>query len=225
MPNTVVALPHESLATIAPNYEAMRQAIAKCERVDEIAKMADLAVAAQAYYRQSLDVENEMNASRIRVRAERRMGELLNQMKQRGERDNGRGGDRRTHSVSRGATLNDLGIPRDRASRAMQLADVPEAEFEAALGGEKPAQPRRILREIKGAKDVTPKAAPPLVPIEQTLDLWGSVRNFGEALESGHMPPLALWRTNMQPFQVAHLRRFIPPVIEYLSTIYREIEA
>ena len=80
----------------------------------------------------TLDVENGMNASRIRVRAERRMGELLKQMQARGERSKGQNS--RHPDVSRGATrtLSDLGIPRDRASRAMQLAEVPEEEFEAA---------------------------------------------------------------------------------------------
>ena len=73
-----------SLATLAPDYEAMRQANAKCERVDEIAHLADLATAAQAYYRQSLDVENEISVSRIRVRAERRLEEVLKRMTETG---------------------------------------------------------------------------------------------------------------------------------------------
>lgn len=44
-----------------------------------------------------------------------------------GERDAGKGGDRK--SQSRGATvkLYELGIPKDRASRAMQLAAVTDA--------------------------------------------------------------------------------------------------
>ena len=118
-----------------------------CEHIDEIANLADQAVAAQAYYQQSQDVENEMHASRIRVRAERQLGVILKRMAQNGER---RGpGDPDT---SRGATsLNGLGIPRDRASRAMQRADVPEEEFETALSRPGVAQPRRILDERKPA--------------------------------------------------------------------------
>lgn len=103
----------------------------------------------------------------------------------------------------------------------MQLADVPEAEFEAALEGPTPAQPRRILREIKEKRDVTP---PSPVPIEQTLDLWGGVRDMGERIENNELPPLTLWRTNLQPFQIAHLRRYIPLIVSYLSAIHQEIE-
>jgi len=77
--------------------------------------LADQAVAAQAYYRQSQDVDNEMDASRIRMCA--RSGRL-------GEIPQEDGGE---HRSSREATtsLADLGIPKDRASRAMQLAEVP----------------------------------------------------------------------------------------------------
>ena len=54
-------------------------------------------------------------------------------MKERGERASQRSDRGNQHSsAAQLSTLADLGIPRDRASRAMQLADVPEEEFEAA---------------------------------------------------------------------------------------------
>jgi hypothetical protein len=78
-----------------------------------------------------------MNASRIRVRAERELGQAAE----------GHGGEwtagdaikwSRTRSVAWCYTYTRgyLGIPRDRASRAMQLADVPEDQFEAAFACE-----------------------------------------------------------------------------------------
>lgn len=58
------------------------------------------------------------------VRAERRLGEILKRMAATGERATN--GEPKSQQMSRGATsaptLSDLGIPRDRASRAMQLA-------------------------------------------------------------------------------------------------------
>ncbi|MGH9641365.1 MAG: hypothetical protein ACRD3Q_02965 [Terriglobales bacterium] len=122
--SAVVALPRTELARVAPNYEAMRMAIAKCEKVDEIANFADQAVAAQAYFRQSQDVDNEMQASRIRVRAERRLGEILKAMAANGERKK-----QGNEVKSRGATsLKDLGIPKDRASSsAATLCSPPTA--------------------------------------------------------------------------------------------------
>jgi hypothetical protein len=64
------------------------------------------------------------------TRAERQLGVILKRMAANGER--AKPGN--ANQMSRGATsLDNLGIPRDRASRAMQLADVPADEFEAAL--------------------------------------------------------------------------------------------
>ncbi len=219
--NGVVPLAHEALAALAPNYETMRQAIAKVERVDEIKRIADMATAAQAYYRVSCDIENEMGASRIRTRAERRMGELLREMRENGQRVA-----RQTARSSRTAqldtpTLADLGIPRDRASRAMQLASVPEEEFEDALAEPGVAKPRSILNGRHEKNDVTPSSP---VPFEHSLDLCGNVRRFGKALEHNELPPLALWRTHLIPYDIAELRTYLPPVIAYLSAIYREIQ-
>jgi hypothetical protein len=89
-------------------------------------------------------------ASRIRVRAERKLGEILKRMAETGERatreSHGRG-IQSSVAPRDTRTLDDLGIPRDRASRAMQLADVPEEQFEAALAEPAMAQQsRRILR-------------------------------------------------------------------------------
>jgi hypothetical protein len=212
--SNVVALRHSQLAQLAPNYEAMRHAIAVCEKVDEIAELADRAVAAQAYFRQSQDVENEIGASRVRVRAERKLGEILKRQAENGERHDGRNAPNVLASRDATPTLSDLGIPRDRASRAMQLAAVPEDEFEAALAEPKIAQPRRILDERK----------PELVPIKKTLNLWGRVRDLGTAITAGEVPSLDLWRTNLQPFQLEELRRSIPVVIEYLSVIQEELK-
>jgi hypothetical protein len=151
----LTALDRSELGRVAPNYEAMRQAIELCQRVDEIADFANKAVAIQAYCRQSLDVENEMHASRIRLRAERRLGQLLKLTAENGERAT-----RETARLVGSSdaarrdqpTLADLGVPRDRASRAMQLANIPEEQFEAALAEPLVAQPRRILREAKPPK-------------------------------------------------------------------------
>jgi hypothetical protein len=199
----------------------MRVAILKCKRVDECAHIGDVAVAAQAYYRVTLDIDNEIIASNIRVRAERRLGELLHKMKARGERHNGRNAPNALKSRGATPTLADLGIDKHRASRAKQLADVDEDEFELALSGERVAQPRTILRATK--KQPVAVVEPPAVPITHTLDLWGRVRDLGALLHDGKLPPLDKWRTNLQPFQLAHLRKYIPPLVDYLSAIYADL--
>jgi hypothetical protein len=199
----------------------MRSAIAVCVKVDEIAKIADMAVAAQAYYRQSLDVENEMECSRMRVQAERQLGVVLKRMSANGER--AKPGEPKSQQMSRGATsettLADLGIPRDRASRAMQLADVPQEQFDAAVAAPAVIEPRRILKECREST----KPAP-LVPIDKTLSLWGKVRDLGLEIESGSVPPVELWRENLQPFQLDNFRRYVPQIIAYLSQVQGDLD-
>ena len=83
-----------------------------------------------AYARQAKNYDLEIDLCRIRLRAERKAGELLKQMGEAGERDPGGRG----RIESRPATqLRDLGVSRDQSSDWQQLAAIPEAEFEAAL--------------------------------------------------------------------------------------------
>ena len=61
----------------AAAYEAARAALAKCVKLDECKTWADKAAAMEVYARQARDRELEANAIEIRVRAERRLGELI----------------------------------------------------------------------------------------------------------------------------------------------------
>ncbi|MGH8600660.1 MAG: hypothetical protein ACRET1_08340, partial [Burkholderiales bacterium] len=58
-------------------YDEMCHAIAECESVDEVKDIHDKARAVEIYLRQAGNLEAEMTAARIRIRAERRSGELL----------------------------------------------------------------------------------------------------------------------------------------------------
>jgi hypothetical protein len=73
----------------------------------------------------------------IRIRAERRCGELLKEMGEKGER-NRRGGNHgnqhqklaKSHDVILPPTLSDLGISPNESSKYQQLAAIPEKKFE-----------------------------------------------------------------------------------------------
>jgi hypothetical protein len=118
-------------------YDKMRQAIEQCANVDEVKEVRSKATALALYRRQAGDRDAEKKFAAIRIRAERRIGELLREMKQTGERAKaGDGGP----SEGRGArpsvetqTLSDLNITKDESSKFQQLADIPREKFERAI--------------------------------------------------------------------------------------------
>jgi hypothetical protein len=136
-------------------YEHARTALAECYRVDEVKDIRDKAEAMAAYARQAKDSELIQYATEIKVRAERRCGELLATTVQHG-------GDRKTESRSNAPTLIDMGLTRDESSRYQQLAAMPDEHFETAVATAKATAGEVttafMLREAKKAK---PQGQPP----------------------------------------------------------------
>ena len=93
----------------------------------------------KAYAEQAKDVELEILAAEIKIRAERRAGELLKDMAESGERQTA-GGDRNSKSQPVSLKLSDLGVTPMQSHRWQQVAAVDEAEFETYIAAKTPRE-------------------------------------------------------------------------------------
>lgn len=113
-------------------YEAARAALAEAHHFDEVKNIRDKAEAMAAYARQAKDQDLILWATEIKVRAERKCGEMLRQTADTGERASRIDG-RPKQEASHAPTLSEIGITRDQSSRYQQLASMSDAHFEAAV--------------------------------------------------------------------------------------------
>lgn len=162
-------------------YDSARAALAEVHRVDEVKTLRDKAQALAAYAKQAQDTKLLATATEIKVRAERKAGQLLIEMKRDGRRaDKGRP-EKTSHDVINSATLKDLGISLMQSSRWQKLAGMPEEMFEQCLteaiekfGEVTSAFVKRYEKEYadKDAKDK---------PEEKEDEMTGLLRTFIEA--------------------------------------------
>jgi hypothetical protein len=121
-----------SRARLPASYEAAKQALATCERIDECKDWADKAAALASYARQSKDTELEKMAMRVRARAYRRCGELLQQIESAkgGDRGNQHTGGRSGNAPSRSNAAADAGLSKRQKDTALQVASIAKPTFD-----------------------------------------------------------------------------------------------
>jgi hypothetical protein len=108
------------------------RAIAAARSVDEVKEIANRAEAARAYGKQAKNRQLELDALEIRVRAERRLGEIIFEIRK--ERKLGSRGRRpRRDSQNETVTLRDLGISGNISAIAQRLALLPENRFSSEM--------------------------------------------------------------------------------------------
>lgn len=111
-------------------FDAARRALAEARSIDEVKLVRDQAEALRLYVRQqgeSLEMQNDI--AEIKLRAERRAGELLTDMPRANAEDNLMRGPK-LHDATSGPTLSGLGISRVQSHRWQAEASVPEEQFE-----------------------------------------------------------------------------------------------
>lgn len=158
-------------------YDTARQALAQAKTLSEVKDIADKGAAVREFARRAKDQSLKIDAQEIIWRSERRLGEMLGEIK----KDEGLN----AGQIRRGANseprddrpkLEDIGIDKKLSSRAQKLASISERAIEAriashreeVLSGEgrftvdllKP-QPSRTMNRVEAAGSLDPFFTPP----------------------------------------------------------------
>jgi N6-adenosine-specific RNA methylase IME4 len=143
LPAEVVKTQITGIATSAKKADLLdtlsiaKQLLAETRDFTTILNIHDKAVAAQAWAKARNADEVAMQAVEVKLRAEHKAGEFLQEMKKEGILSKG---GRKAYSANRGQdvssdkpTLPSLGVEQKESSRWQRIANIPEAEFEEWL--------------------------------------------------------------------------------------------
>jgi len=111
-------------------YDAARHALQAAASVDEVKEIRNKSLALAAYAKQAKDKDLLSWASEIKIRAERRAGELLIDME---KAKNQYGKSAGTDEVPAKKTLAALGISKNQSSHWQSVAAISEENFEKAI--------------------------------------------------------------------------------------------
>lgn len=186
-------------------------AIAECHRVDEVKQIHNKARALEVYAKQAMNVDAERKATEIRLRAERRAGELLAKMERSPK---AKGGDVKSKNGRQplpsdyGKTLESAGVNERTARRWQELAGVPKQKFEDAL---RDPEKKPTTSGILAASKPEPKMD------DDALWIWGRLRDF-ERMEVAKREAQDLFNAMTNTMQ-DDLRRILPEAIDFLSQL------
>lgn len=207
-------------------YDRMCAAIAECGRVDEAKDIRDKTMALELYHRQARNLDAEREAANIRLRAERRVGELLKELARATPREVAQAGGIAKAATSNDATkqppapspyavaLTDNGISRQQAARYQAVAALPEDVFEEALGSPEGVSTAALLRHNEARDAVLRPVAAPVVT-DDGLWVWGTLCDLEN--EGYLVKPAGELLAGMTPQMRADVIRIIPAAISFLK--------
>lgn len=119
-------------------YETARSALAEAKSIDEVKDIRDKSEAMRAYARMAKDTQLEIDATELRLRAERRLGIMLTEQKRTtgfnpGTRPSREDGGTMDEPPSHIPTLAEVGVDKKLSSRAQRIGGIGERAFEAMV--------------------------------------------------------------------------------------------
>lgn len=137
-------------------YDAARHALKVAQQVDEVKDIRDKAQALAAYARQAKDADMINWATEIKLRAERRCGELLKKT----PRNKGDATPPDTPEGGVVPTLEQIGVSHKQSSDFQAIADISEEEFEEAITEPKSSTASLVKKAKKKAEPKEKKPKP-----------------------------------------------------------------
>lgn len=173
-------LPNIAAAALPAAYEAACNAMATCSNIDECKDWADKAAALASYAKQADDETLHDFATRIRARAVKRCGQLLEDFQAHPGPGRPKGNGTGTDTISQRQAAVDAGLSKRQEVTARAVANVPDDEFEAAVERDHPATVTELAERGTKSRPVEP------VPegFAATTRLLGYLKTISEFCEA-----------------------------------------
>lgn len=179
---TSLAIPETSTSPLAL-YETACRALAQAKAVDEVTNIRAQAEAIRAYARQARNKQMEIDAAEIRIRAERRLGELMAAQAATVGKAQGqlrRGLDSNPREETDPPTLAEAGIDKNLAHRARTYAAVPEEKFEDLLDKKRQRESVRVVLDPEFQMEAEAAARDIEIERDERIALSGAGELAGE---------------------------------------------
>jgi hypothetical protein len=163
-------------------YDAACRALAEAKAVDEVKHIRDKARALLLCAKQAKNRQLEADAFEIRLRAEKRVGEMMAAQKETVGFNQGGGDHRVREKPGAKPTLAETGIDKNLANQARKLHALPQEEFEKVISEGRETIERGIERQILKAVETAEAKVDP----ESTSLPAGNVEDLHALIASGH---------------------------------------
>jgi N6-adenosine-specific RNA methylase IME4 len=135
-------------------YDAACRALAEAKAVDEVKDIRDQAVALRVYAKQAKNRQLEADAFEIRLRAEKRVGEMMAAQRESVGLAPAGNPNWVSEKPDSPPTLADAGIDKNLANRARKLHALPSSEFERVVADGRQAIERGVERQVLRAVEI-----------------------------------------------------------------------